>query len=70
MNMRLPKPKRYLLKYRKNGGEIKTYEISVPIDETIETVTVYSYGGGLRTFKRSNIVDIKSVGASVMKGKV
>jgi hypothetical protein len=77
--LKLPKPQRYLLRYKKDGLETM-FEVSNPIeiiqskktdilqDGTKINVYVFAAGGhspGIRTFKVENITEMKKIGPSV-----
>jgi hypothetical protein len=71
IKLKLPKPQRYLLRYRKDDQEVM-YEVSNPIDveDGYINVYVYAFAGhspGIRSFKVTNIVEMKKIGASVKR---
>ena len=63
--LRIPKPQKYLLEYKGKEGK-KTYTVSLPIDMNAKTITVYAYGGGVKSFKVENIVSMNLIGESVL----
>lgn len=56
-----PAPAKYSLKYRKSGGEIEDYVISNPIEDDDVVITCYSYGKGIRSFIKTQIIALEKV---------
>lgn len=55
----IPNVQRYTLTYKNQRGEVKTYEVSPPIEKSDDSMTVYAFGKGIRTFKIARITDIQ-----------
>ncbi|MEK6883948.1 MAG: hypothetical protein AABY22_30235 [Nanoarchaeota archaeon] len=55
----LPPPQKFTLIYKKTKGTICTHLISAPIEANDEQFTAYSFGNGVRTFKKSGVISIK-----------
>lgn len=55
----IPDVQRYELTYKNQKGEVKMYSISPPIEKSQDSMTVYAFGHGIRTFKFNKILDIK-----------
>lgn len=59
-SIKIPTPNRYVLRYRRNDGIIKTYDCT-PIEILDDRFTAYVYGEGVRTFKNIGVLDIKRI---------
>jgi hypothetical protein len=59
----IPTPTRMQLVYRTATGEIKTYEISPPIEKKADSFVAYSFAkqnksGGIRSFKFAGVISL------------
>jgi len=50
-----PKPAKYWMRYQRRDGQEKMYLVSNPIEATPDTVTVYAFGSGVRSFIKDRI---------------
>jgi hypothetical protein len=51
----LPAPAKYDVTYVTNDGRTGKYTVSNPIEANKDSITVYTFGRGIRTFKKSQI---------------
>lgn len=53
--MVLPQPAKYNITYERADGDVGNYTVSNPIEANKDSITVYTFGRGVRTFKKSQI---------------
>jgi len=58
---KLPAARKFFIKYRKANGQIFSYRISAPIEETEDLFTAYAFGRGCRSFKRSGVIELRQI---------
>jgi GH24 family phage-related lysozyme (muramidase) len=58
IEVRLPSPRTFKLRYRKANGEVKSYVISNPIAMTEDSFTSYAFNAGIKTFKNSRVMSL------------
>lgn len=56
-----PKAAKYSIGYRSVDGYYDSYTISNPVEETEDSITAYTFGRGIRTFKKAGIQNIVKV---------
>ncbi len=56
-----PPDGKYRLKYTKEGGEVAEYTVSNPIESNNDSLTVYAFAKGVRTFKKSRVLEFEKI---------
>lgn len=65
-SLKIPNPEHFLLEYRGKNGR-KHYTVSSPIEANSKVITVYVFGGGVKSFKVEKIIDMRRIGSSVVE---
>lgn len=65
--LNIPDPQNYLIVYKTDKGP-QAYTVSLPIEKNDDSITVYAFGHGVRTFKVDKIQDMRVLGPSVLNG--
>lgn len=59
--IKIPAPKKYLLTYRDRNGAVTNHVVSLPIEGNDEMFTAYSFKKGVRSFKKSGVLEMTEI---------
>ena len=59
--VKIPKARKFFMKYRKHNGQIHSYRISAPIEERNDFFTTYCFNHGIRSFNRLKILEVREL---------